>query len=198
MRSIAGSLRQPQGASNGSRAWSRALVSSDGWRRISERYCRSYHPCLSAWAQLAACGWTARNPAILWRYAGTSSTRLSRCRLRAAAEFHGAGRNSADTEARRAQACPLAKAEAEYTSSGAASSRAAAAGEESVRRDEDTRTAQEDTRTAQADTRTGGLEGRARSAAVRARRQQRWPHSSGIAACAKRRDRPDEVSGGRP
>ena len=54
------------------------------------------------------------------------------------------------------------------------------------------------TRTAQADTRTGGLEGRARSAAVRARRQQRWPHSSGIAACAKRRDRPDEVSGGRP
>lgn len=110
-------------------------------------------------AQLAACGWTAHNPPILWRYAGTSSTRLSRCRLRAAAEFHGAGRHPADTEARRAQARPLARAEAEYTSSGAASSRAAAAGEESARRDEDTRIAQEDTRTAQADTRTGGLEG---------------------------------------
>ena len=148
------------------------LVSSDGWRRISERYCRSCHPCLSAWLNSPRAGGRT-NPAILWRYAGTSSTRLSRCRLRAAAEFHGAGRHPADTEARRAQACPLARAEAEYTSSGAASSRAAAAGEESVRRDEDTRTAQEDTRTAQADTRTGGLEGRARSAAVRARHQQR-------------------------
>ena len=117
--------------------------------------------------------------------------RLSRCRTRAAAEFHGAGRHQADTEARRAQECPFAKAEAERASSGAASARAAAAGDESVRRDEDTRTEQEGTR-------TGGLEGRARSAAVRARRQQGWPHSSGIAACANRHDRPDEVSGGRP
>jgi hypothetical protein len=49
VRSFAGSLRQPQGASNGSRAGSRALVSSDGCRRNSERYCRSCHPCLSAW-----------------------------------------------------------------------------------------------------------------------------------------------------
>jgi hypothetical protein len=89
------------------------------------------------------------------------STRLSGCRLRAAAEFHGAGRHPADTEARHAQASPLAKAEAEYTSGGAASSRAASAGDESVRRDEDTRTAHEDTRTAHEDTRTGGLEGRA-------------------------------------
>ena len=157
----------------------------------SERHCRSSRRLLVRLGLLASCGLTADNPAILWRYAGTLSLRLSKFRIRAAAEFHGAGRHRAHTEARRAHEGPLAKAEAEHASSGAASTRAAAAVDESVRRDEHTPTAHENTR-------TRGLNGRTRTAADRARRQHRWPYSSGIAAGANHQDRPDEVRGGWP
>jgi hypothetical protein len=140
-----------------------------------------------------AAGLTAANPAILWRYAGTLSMRLSRCRTRPGAELHGAGRHHADTAARRAQERPLA--EAESGSSGAAATQATAAGSESVTANTP-RTAQQDTRTSQQDTRTRCLNRRARTAADRARCQQRWPYSSGIATGANRHDRPDAVSGG--
>jgi hypothetical protein len=136
-----------------------------------------------------AAGLTADNPAILWRYAGILSMRLSGFRTRPGAELDGAGRHRADTQARRAQEGPLT--EAEHASSRPAATAAEAAGGESIRRDEHTPSAYQNTR-------TRGLNGRAQKAADHARRQHRWPHLSGVAAGANRQDRPDEVSGGRP
>ena len=135
-----------------------------------------------------AAGLTADNPAILWRYAGILSMRLSGFRTRPCAELDGAGRHRADTQARRAQEGPLT--EAEHASSRPAATAAEAAGGESIRRDEHTPSAYQNTR-------TRGLNWRAQKAADHARRQHRWPHSSGVAAGANRQDRPDEVSGGR-
>ena len=111
---ISGSARERRGPSNGSRAGSRAQVSSNVWRRIPAPCCRSCRRCRSlALTRLVrdAAGLTADDPAILWRYAGTLSMRLSSCRTRPSAELHGAGRHRADTEARRAQECPLAEAQ---------------------------------------------------------------------------------------
>jgi hypothetical protein len=160
------------------------------WRSavVSRRSC-AYVPLRIARLVRDAAGLTADNPAILWRYAGILSMRLSGFRTRPGAELHGAGRHRADTQARRAQEGPLT--EAEHASSRPAATAAEAAGGESIRRDEHTPSAYQNTR-------TRGLNGRAQEAADHARRQHRWPHSSGVAAGANRQDRPDEVSGGRP